>query len=154
MEKLMDYGIERLRDGAASVAKDPVQKGDRFEWNSQGYLIRIFRDEKPLYWLGQVIGWTAGAEGSCLRHSAGEAGCLPAAGYEIVVLHLTVEHEPGYISKEELEREGFESKEAFTQAFGERYGRERLWKPAWRIRCGVVPSQLDLTPAGWTEVVV
>jgi len=117
-EKVMAYGIDRLRDGTATVMKDPVQKGDRIEWNGQGYLTRILRDGKPLYWLGKKIGWTA-------------------EGEELVILHLTVEHEPGYLSIEECKAEGFSNFADYLKAFVAAYGEERLWKPAWRIRCGV-----------------
>ncbi len=111
-------GVERLNAGQGTVARDPVQKGDRFEWNAQGYLVRIFRNERPLYWLGQRIGWTP-------------------EGEELVVLHLTVENTPGSLPPEELEKEGFACQADFNQAWAAAYGGEALWCPAWRIRCGV-----------------
>jgi hypothetical protein len=117
-EKDVVYGLDRLRDGIATLMKDPVQNYDLIEWNSQGYLTRILRDGKPLYWLGQKIGWTP-------------------EGEELVVLHLLMEHAPGYIRLEELAEEGFDSRDDFREAFRAAYGEDALWKPAWRIRCGV-----------------
>jgi hypothetical protein len=117
-EKVLAYGIDRLRDGTATVMKDPVQKGDRIEWNGFGYLTRIFRDGKPLYWLGQKIGWTA-------------------EGEELIALFLTVEQEPGFMSIEECKAEGFTNFADYLKAFVAAYGEERLWKPAWRVQVGV-----------------
>lgn len=118
MEKIVVYGIERLRNGEARTMMVPVEKGDRIEWTHQGFLTRIFRDDKPLHWLGQRIGWTP-------------------EGNDLVVLHLTVVHEPGQIRPEELADEGFETLEDLRGAFGSAFGAERLWKAAWRITCGV-----------------
>ena len=135
-DRLENYaGLERLKAGAASVQKDPVQKGDRLEYNSRGYITRIFRDGKPLYWVGQIIRYTPD-------------------GDEVVVLNISVTHEPGRIDEDELECEGFTDKESFGEAFGGAYGFERLWKPAWRIRCGVnkIISVSEMPGGQGTEV--
>lgn len=118
MDKVMVYGTERLRNGEAKTMMVPVQKGDQIEWTHQGFLTRILRDDKPLYWLGQKVGWTA-------------------EGEELVVLNLTVVHAPEQIWPEAIEEEGFESLEELREAFAATFGRERLWKAAWRITCGV-----------------
>lgn len=47
----LKYGIERLMRGDASVMRVPVHKGDRIEWNVHGYMTRILRDGKPIWWL-------------------------------------------------------------------------------------------------------
>ncbi|HPL70339.1 MAG TPA: hypothetical protein PLR56_09160 [Brevefilum sp.] len=114
----LKYGIERLMRGDASVMRVPVHKGDRIEWNVHGYMTRILRDGKPIWWLGKKIGWRPDGE-------------------ELVVLHLIVDQAPVYIWEEEPKLEGYESAEAFERAFAAAYGEEALYKPAWRIRVGV-----------------
>lgn len=137
MKKMLEYGIERLRTGEATAMMVPVKKEDRIEWTHQGILTRILRDDKPLYWLGQKVGWTqASAEASCLRHSAVAAGGRSATGEELVVVHLMVVHAPGQIWPEEIAEEGFETLEDLREAFAAAFGQERLWKPAWRVRVG------------------
>lgn len=117
MKKMLEYGIERLRTGEATAMMVPVKKEDRIEWTHQGILTRILRDDKPLYWLGQRVGWTP-------------------EGEELVVLHLMVVHAPGQIWPEEIAEEGFETLEDLREAFAAAFGQERLWKPAWRVRVG------------------
>jgi len=115
MEKKYE-GRERVRNGQATIFRDPIQKADKFE-HEGGKILKIYRDGKLLYKVGKRY------------------GIKPGITSYVTIVHLEVDANPGRMTLEEAAREGFRSQLLFKAAFEGEYGENALWRPAWRVVC-------------------
>lgn len=108
-------GIDRVLNNWAKVFREPVQKDDKFEHEGNN-ITKVYRDGKLLFRLGKKIK-------------------MEPKGSFAKIVHIEVDPNPGNMSLDEVVKEGFAHLGQLRTAFGQAFGFDALWRPAWRVEC-------------------